>query len=63
MNKEFSELLKGCRPIKDSKGNIIVQSIQNMQVVCLTTDREYSLDNRFANPLTASCKQQKLWSD
>lgn len=51
--REFTELLKGCRPIKDSDGNIIVQSIMNMQVVCLTTDKEYSLDERFANPLTA----------
>lgn len=49
--RDFSELLKGCRPVKDSDGNIIVQSIMNMQVVCLTTDREYSLDKRFANPL------------
>lgn len=51
--REFTELLKGCRPVKDSDGNIIVQSIMNMQVVCLTTDDEYSLDSRFANPLTA----------
>jgi hypothetical protein len=51
--REFTELLKGCRPVKDSDGNIIVQSIMNMQVVCLTTDAEYSLDSRFANPLTS----------
>lgn len=51
--KEFTELLKGCRPIKDKDGNIIVQSILNMQIVCLTTDVEYSLDERFANPLTS----------
>lgn len=51
--RDFTELLKGCRPVKDKDGNIIVQSIMNMQVVCLTTDAEYSLDNRFANPLTA----------
>lgn len=51
--REFTELLKGCRPVKDSDGNIIVQSIMNMQVVCLTTDPEYSLDSRFANPLTS----------
>ena len=51
--RDFTELLKGCRPIKDKDGNIIVQSIMNMQVVCLTTDAEYSLDSRFANPLTA----------
>ena len=49
----FTELLKGCRPVKDRDGNIIVQSILNMQVVCLTTDKEYSLDERFANPMTA----------
>jgi len=51
--REFTELLKGCRPVKDSDGNIVVQSIMNMQVVCLTTDPEYSLDTRFANPLDA----------
>jgi len=51
--REFTELLKGCRPIKDNDGNIVVQSILNMQIVCLTTDREYSLDDRFANPLTS----------
>lgn len=49
--KDFAELLKGCRPVKDDNGNIIVQTIMNMQVVCLTTDDEYSLDNRFENPL------------
>jgi hypothetical protein len=51
--RDFTELLKGCRPIKDKDGNIIVQSILNMQVVCLTTDEENSLDTRFANPITA----------
>lgn len=51
--RDFTEMLKGCRPVKDSDGNIIVQSIMNMQIVCLTTDREYSLDARFANPFTA----------
>ena len=51
--REFTELLKGCRPVKDGDGNIIVQSIMNMQIVCLTTDDEYSLDSRFANPLTS----------
>jgi hypothetical protein len=51
--REFTELLKGCRPVKDSDGNIVVQSIMNMQIVCLTTDPEFSLDSRFANPLTA----------
>jgi hypothetical protein len=51
--RDFSEMLKGCRPVKDKDGNIIVQSIMNMQIVCLTTDKENSLDTRFANPLTA----------
>lgn len=51
--REFTELLKGCRPIKDNEGNVIVQSILNMQIVCLTTDEEYSLDERFGNPLKA----------
>jgi len=53
MNRELTEMLKGCRPVKDSEGNIIVQSIMNMQIVCLTADAEYSLDSRFANPFTA----------
>ena len=54
MNKrELTEMLKGCRPVKDKDGNIIVQSIMNMQIVCLTSDAEYSLDTRFANPLTS----------
>jgi hypothetical protein len=51
--RDFTEMLKGCRPVKDSDGNIVVQSIMNMQIVCLTTDKEYSLDTRFANPLTS----------
>lgn len=51
--REFTELLKGCRPIKDREGNIIVQSILNMQIVCLTTNKEYSLDDRFGNPFKA----------
>jgi len=51
--RDFTEMLKGCRPVKDKDGNIIVQSIMNMQLVCLTTDEENSLDTRFANPLTA----------
>jgi hypothetical protein len=51
--RDFSEMLKGCRPVKDKDGNIIVQSIMNMQIVCLTTDKEFSLDERFGNPMTA----------
>lgn len=51
--REFTELLKGCRPIKDSNGNIVVQTIMNMQLVGLTTDDEYSMDDRFSNPLIA----------
>jgi hypothetical protein len=53
ITREFSEMLKGCRPVKDKDGNIVVQSILNMQIVCLTTDEENSLDTRFANPLTS----------
>lgn len=59
--REFTELLKGCRPVKDRDGNIIVQSIMNMQVVCLTTDAEYSLDTRFANPFTALIASNKSY--
>lgn len=51
ITKEIGELLKGCRPVKDSNGNIVVQSILNMEIVCLTTDNEYSLDSRFENPM------------
>jgi len=51
--RDFSELLKGCRAVKDKDGNVLIQSIMNMQIVALTTDDEYSLDDRFANPLTA----------
>lgn len=51
--RELTEMLKGCRPVKDKDGNIIVQSIMNMQIVCLTADPEFSLDTRFANPLTS----------
>jgi hypothetical protein len=53
ITRDFSEMLKGCRPVKDKDGNIIVQSIMNMQIVCLTADAEFSLDTRFANPLTS----------
>ena len=49
--REFTELLKGCRPHKDDNGNIIVQKIMNMSIVTLTTDDEYSLDDRFENPM------------
>jgi len=52
-NFDLGDLLKGCVPVKDSKGNVLVQSILNMQVVCLTTDDEYSMDDKFANPLKA----------
>lgn len=53
MERNFTEMLKGCRPVKDKDGNIIVQSIMNMQIVCLTTDTENSLDERFGNPLSS----------
>ena len=53
ITRDFTELFKGCRPVKDRDGNIVIQSILNMQIVCLTTDKEYSLDSRFANPLTS----------
>jgi hypothetical protein len=51
--REFTELLKGCAPVKDRDGKIIVQSILNMQIVCLTTSDEFSLDDKFAHPLKA----------
>jgi len=49
--REFTELLKGCTPVKDVNGNILVQSILNMELVCLTTDEEYSMDDKFGNPM------------
>ena len=52
-NFDLGELLKGCTPVKDSKGNVVIQSILNMQVVCLTTEDKYSMDEKFANPLKA----------
>lgn len=48
---ELKELLKGCKLIKDSNGEIIVQTIANMQLVCLTAANEFSI-NTFANPMT-----------
>ena len=36
--------------MKDESGNIVVQTIRNMQVVCLTTDEEFS-HNKFSNPM------------
>ena len=53
ITRELTEMLKGCRPVKDKDGNIVIQSIMNMQIVTLTADAEYSLDTRFANPLTS----------
>lgn len=55
MNNNISvdELLKGCSLIKDENGNIIVQTIMNMQLAFLTTSDENSLDERFANPLNS----------
>jgi hypothetical protein len=53
INIGLDELLKGCSLLKDSEGNIIVQTIMNMQLAFLTTEKENSLDDRFENPLTA----------
>lgn len=49
--KQLADLLKGCSLMKNENGNIIVQSIRNMQVACLTTDDEFS-HNKFANPMS-----------
>lgn len=51
--EKVTELLKGCRPIKDTNGKIVVQSILNMELVCLTCDDEFSID-RFENPFNAN---------
>jgi ARG and Rhodanese-Phosphatase-superfamily-associated Protein domain len=61
--REFTELLKGCSPIKDRKNNIVVQSILNMQLICLTTADEYSLDDRFANPLDSLQASNKSYGE
>lgn len=58
MKIDIQELLKGMRPLKDESGNIVVQSINNMQIVCLTTDAEYNID-KFANPLAVSVDTQR----
>jgi len=51
MKIDIQELLKGMNPLKDENGNIVVQSINNMQIVCLTTEDEYNID-KFGNPLS-----------
>lgn len=51
MKANIQNLLKGMRPLKDDNGRILVQSINNMQIVCLTTDKEYDID-KFGNPLS-----------
>lgn len=55
---ELADLLKGCTTVKNKDGQIIVQTIHNMKLVCLTTDDEYSI-NKFADPMDvlASNKQ------
>jgi hypothetical protein len=50
--KTIKELLKGCRLIRDADGNVITQSINNMELAFLTTDDQFSLDDRFENPLS-----------
>lgn len=50
-NKEIAEILRGCEPVRDGNGQVIVQSIANMQLVCLTAPEEFSI-NRFANPMS-----------
>lgn len=51
------ELLKGCSLMKNEQGDIIVQSIKNMKLVCLTTADEYSI-NKFENPLNFLASNQ-----
>jgi hypothetical protein len=60
MKIDVQELLKGMRPLKDEDGNIVVQSINNMQIVCLTTDAEYDID-KFANPLALSVDTERSY--
>lgn len=57
MNFELADLLKGCSPIKNEHGQIVVQTIHNMKLVCLTTDDEYSI-NKFANPMKVLASNQ-----
>lgn len=51
MSVTLTELLKGCSPHRGADGRITVQTIANMAIVPLTADDEYSLDDRFANPM------------
>jgi hypothetical protein len=44
--------------MKDESGNIVVQTIRNMQVVCLTTDEEFS-HNKFSNPMHILASNQR----
>lgn len=46
----IQKLLRGCRVMTDPGGRMIVQTVLNMKLVCLTTDDEFSHD-KFSNPM------------
>jgi len=51
MSVTINDLLKGCDLLKDDQRHVVVQSIRNMELAFLTTEPEFSLDDRFENPL------------
>lgn len=51
MNTNLAKLLKGCELLKDNDGNVVVQTIRNMAIAFLTCEPQFSLDDRFENPL------------
>jgi hypothetical protein len=50
---KLNKLLKGTELLKNVHGEVVTQSILNMRLAFLTADPQYSLDDRFANPLSA----------
>lgn len=49
----LANLLRGTEIVRDSDGLYVVQTIHNMAIAFLTCDDQYSLDDRFENPVTA----------
>lgn len=44
----LSDLLKGCELVKDTEGHVVIQTIRNMAIACLTSPHSEDI---FANPL------------
>jgi hypothetical protein len=51
MTIKLDSLLQGTELIRDAEGNVVVQSIRNMEIAFLTCPDEYSRDGEFADPL------------